>query len=52
MTGNLFNATFEESTRLVKKEVITEGEMKRGDISSMSFWKRFSAFLLSSFFIE
>ena len=49
MTGNLFNATFEESTRLVKKEVITEGEMKRGDISSMSFWKRFSAFLLSSF---
>lgn len=51
MHKRLLNASFEQSTLLVNKSIITDGDKKIGDLSSMSFWKRFNAIVLpGSFF--
>lgn len=49
--NKLFGANFEQSKRIVKKDILTEEGAQIGSFSSMSFWKRASllVFLVADF---
>ena len=40
--NKLFGASFEQSKRIVKDDILTEEGAQMGVLSSMSFWKRLS----------
>jgi len=49
--NKLFGASFEQSKRIIKKDILTEEGAQIGSFSSMSFWKRASllVFLVAGF---
>ena len=49
--NKLFGASFEQSKRIIKKDILTEEGAQIGSFSSMSFWKRASllVFLVAAF---
>ena len=40
--NKLFGASFEQSKRIINKDILTEEGAQIGSLSSMSFWKRAS----------
>lgn len=46
---SIFSATFDESKRIVKKEILTESGAGVGVLSSMSIWKRIQSLILLIF---
>ena len=48
-TNKLFGANFEQSKRIVKKEILTRDGAQIGISSSMSFWTRVSGLIALAF---
>ncbi|MBF1119712.1 MAG: hypothetical protein HXL65_02315, partial [Streptococcus sp.] len=49
--NKLFGASFEQSKRIVKDDILTEEGAQMGVFSSMSFWKRLSGLVMAVFSI-
>lgn len=47
--NKLFGASFEQSKKIVKKDILTEEGAQIGSLSSMSFWKRASLLVMLAF---
>ena len=47
--NKLFGASFEQSKKIVKKDILTEEGAQIGSLSSMSFWKRASLLVILAF---